>query len=179
MESVYQQYKSIKDSRVLVLFKGAVTQEVLAEFGSMIRTSLSYESKLKKIFAVFIELAQNIFHYSDERIANPKGEDSGIGIVLIDEQKDMYILRSGNVVYNEKMEKLKEKFNHINSLDKDGLKSYYQKLIKQQRPDDSKGAGLGFVDIARKSDGPLKFEFEKIDDRTSFLTISIIFNKGN
>ncbi|MCB1192360.1 MAG: hypothetical protein H7A23_24610 [Leptospiraceae bacterium] len=177
MESVYQQYKDVKDSRVLVFFKGAVTQGVLAEFGSMIRTSLSYESKLKKIFAVFIELAQNIFHYSDERIYSQTGEESGIGIVIIDEKNDRYTLRSGNLISNEKLEKMKEKFSYINTLDKEGLKSYYQKLLKQPRPDESKGAGLGFVDIARKSDGPLGFEIEKVDEKYSFLTISVLFKK--
>lgn len=45
---LFKQYRDTYDYQFIVSFKGRLSQEVLTEFGSMIRTSLSTESKIKK-----------------------------------------------------------------------------------------------------------------------------------
>lgn len=81
---LFKQYRDTYDYQFIVSFKGRLSQEVLTEFGSMIRTSLSTESKIKKIFAVFIELAQNMLHYSAERKSLEDGRETGVGIIMVD-----------------------------------------------------------------------------------------------
>lgn len=78
---LFQQYRNAYDYQLIVSFKGRLSQEVLTEFGSMIRTSLSTESKIKKYFAVFIELAQNMLHYSAERKLS-KTEEKAVSALL-------------------------------------------------------------------------------------------------
>lgn len=84
--NLFQQYQDTKDHKILLSFKGAISQEVVTEFGSMIRSSLSAETNTKKIFAVFIELAQNIVRYSAEQESGPD-ENSGVGIILLREKR--------------------------------------------------------------------------------------------
>lgn len=176
---LFKQYKEACDYQLIVSFKGRLSQEVLTEFGSMIRTSLSAESKIKKIFAVFIELAQNMLHYSAERKALEDGRDSGVGIIMVDEKSIGYNVSSGNLVLNDKIESLKSKCEKINSMSRDELKTYYQQQLRSDRPDDSKGAGVGLIDIARKSDGPLSYDIAPVDDKHSFFTLSAYFTKEN
>ena len=45
MGGLYNQYLEIKDHKILVSFKGAISQEVLTEFGTMIKSSLSAETE--------------------------------------------------------------------------------------------------------------------------------------
>ncbi len=45
----------------------------------------------------------------------------------------------------------------INNLDKDGLKDLYKEIIKNTTISEKGGAGLGFVDMARKSGQPLEY----------------------
>ncbi|MCE9499606.1 MAG: SiaB family protein kinase [Leptospira sp.] len=176
---MYHEYKVAQESRVHVSFKGAIAQDVLAELGAWIRASLGSdkESNVKKIFAVFIELSQNVLHYSAERITNRDGKDNGVGLMNIYEKGDKYFINSGNLALNEGVSRILEKIEHVNSLSQDELKVYYQKQLRMPRPDGSKGAGIGFTEIARKVNGPIKYHVDKINDTTSFLTISVCFNK--
>jgi hypothetical protein len=65
--------------------------------------------------------------------------------------------------------------DEINSLDKDGLKSLYKEIIKSSSGlTDKGGAGLGFVDMARKSGQKLVYKFQDIDDQTSFFSLKTI-----
>ena len=174
---LYNQYLEIKDHKVLVSFKGAISQEVLTEFGTMIKSSLSAETNTKRIFAVFVELAQNIVHYSAEQQPNANGR-AGVGIIILREKQNLFFLSSGNMVPNEKVEKIKAKCEKVNAMNKDELKAYYQELIRGERPQDgSRGAGLGLVDIARKCDSPIECTVDRVDDEISFMTLSVSFKK--
>ena len=171
MGGLYNQYLEIKDHKILVSFKGAISQEVLTEFGTMIKSSLSAETKTQRVFAVFVELAQNIVHYSAEFEQSVIGR-AGVGIIILTEKQNLFYLSSGNMVLNEKVEKIKAKCEKVNAMNKDELKAYYQELIRGERPkDDSRGAGLGIVDIARKCDSPIKCTIDHVDDKMSFISL--------
>jgi hypothetical protein len=176
--NLYKAYQDTKDHKILISFKGAISQEVVTEFGSMIRSSLSTETNTKKIFAVFIELAQNIVRYSIEKDVGPDGE-SGVGIILLREKKDYFYLSSGNMVKNETVQKVKERCDVVNNMNKEQLKSYYQEKIRNPPEAGSKGAGIGLIDIARKTDGPLECLISQVDDMNSFLTLTVSFKKEN
>ncbi len=175
---LYNQYLEIKDHKVLVSFKGVVSQDILTEFGTMIKSSLSAETKTNRIFAVFVELAQNILHYSAERRITSFSNE-GIGIILLKEKQDLFFLSSGNMVSNESVEIIKAKCEKVNGMNKDQLKVYHQELIRGGRPNGSKGAGLGIVDIARKCDSPIECTINPVDDTISFLSLSVSFKKDN
>jgi hypothetical protein len=175
-KGLYQQYEQMKGSKVLVSLKGALSQDVITEFGTMIKSSLSAETNTRKIFAVFIELAQNILHYSAERSDNA---DDGVGIILLREVENLFYLSSGNLVVNDNGNKIHDKCEIVNSKTKEELKALYQQQIKDGRPEGSKGAGLGLIDIARKCDSPIDCIIDKIDDTNSFMTLTVSFKKDN
>jgi hypothetical protein len=81
---LFNYYNQVKDHNILISFKGALSQEILVEMGDFIKNKISIDKKIKKIFAVFIELAQNIMHYSEEREI-VKGKSYGIGVITFTE----------------------------------------------------------------------------------------------
>ncbi len=174
--SLYQQYEQIKGSKVLVSIKGVLSQDIITEFGTMIKSSLSAETNTRKIFAVFIEMAQNILHYSNER---NKATDEGVGIMTLKEVEDTFYLSSGNIILKPNAEKIKSKCEIVNSSNKEELKAMHQDQIRKGRPEGSKGAGLGLIDIARKVDGPINCIIDSIDSNNSFITLTVTFKKEN
>jgi hypothetical protein len=58
-------------------------------------------------------------------------------------------------------------------LDKDGLKDLYKEIIKNTTISDKGGAGLGFVDMARKSGEKLEFSFPEMNADYSFFCIKV------
>jgi hypothetical protein len=176
-DSIFKHYQEVKDFKSIVYFKGQMSQDILGELGSMIKYSWSSESNVKRIFATFIEIAQNILHYSAERVQDSDGNSKGIGMIVVNEEKDRFCLSSGNLIHNSTAQILQDKLEYLNSLNKDELKKLYKEQIKSVRPEDSKGAGLGFVDIARKSDSKLYYKVDAVDNQHSFFTLSVYFDK--
>jgi hypothetical protein len=171
--SLYKAYSESRDDGILLSFKGLITEDIINELGEMIKTSLSEETKVKKIFAVFIELSQNILRYSFE-----KSKDGlGIGIISLRKIDNYYIIASGNMISKETANKIKEKISLINSLNKDELKELYQKTLRLPLAETSRGAGLGLIDIAKRSESKIDFEIEEIENSKLFLTLGVSFFK--
>ena len=178
--NLYEYYNNIKANDIILSFKGALSQEILVEIGSIIRNKFAVERSLKKIFAVFVELAQNIMHYSAETEFSPRdNKEVGVGIIVFSESETNYFIGSGNMIKNSKVDKIKGKIDNINNMSHDELKDFYQDQRRKPSDEDSKGAGLGFIDIARKSGNKVIYDINKIDDENSFLVLTVKFNKDN
>jgi len=61
----------------------------------------------------------------------------------------------------------------INTMDKEGLKEYYQNSLESSVVSSKGTAGLGMIDIARKSGNKLDFEFLNIDNERSFFCLNV------
>jgi hypothetical protein len=125
----------------------------------------------KKVFHVMVECLQNISKHADSF-----GSDdflfAGRGIFMVSKGKNDYHVTTGNVIENDKIEELTEMLDHINSLDKDGLKDLYKNQMKEGRLSEKGGAGLGFIDIARKTSNKLDYHFLPIDEGSSFFLLT-------
>ena len=91
---------------------------------------------------------------------------------MVSKGKQDYHVTTGNVIENDKIEELTEMLDHINSLDKEGLKQLYKSQMKEGRLSEKGGAGLGFIDIARKTGNKLEFHFLPIDEGRSFFLLT-------
>ena len=75
-------------------------------------------------------------------------------------------------IENTKIEELTRILDHINLLDKEGLKQLYKTQMREGRLSEKGGAGLGFIDIARKTGRKLDFHFLSIDEENSFFILT-------
>jgi hypothetical protein len=80
---------------------------------------------------------------------------------------------SGNPVLKTSVPGLKETLDRINGLRKDGLKDLYKQVIQDTTLSDKGGAGLGFVDMARKSGEKLGFSFPEMSEAHCFFCLTV------
>ncbi|MEA1973319.1 MAG: DUF6272 family protein, partial [Candidatus Cloacimonadota bacterium] len=86
--------------KTIIFFKGNFTSEMLHEMAHSLKehlASLEKKNISRKIFAIFIELAQNIYHYSSEKI-DIDDKTMGDGIIHIYKDDGNYIIQSGNTI---------------------------------------------------------------------------------
>src|SRR5688572_10550954 len=164
MKYIYQLHKTMMQEKLILVYEGEFTQEITKSVLSMAEKnldSIGEEQNIKrKVFNVMVECLQNICKHADSM----KREEERRAIFMIGKEGDAYAITSGNYIVNENIEGLKAKLDQINTLDKEGLKTLYKDLIKTSELSDKGGAGLGFVDIARKSGQKLEFDFEKVSE---------------
>ncbi len=176
--SLYEYRSKVDDQNILVSYKGPFTGQILKDIGEYISDNLQPNAKAsKKLFKIFIELAQNISYYSAEanRIGN-KITKYRVGSVVIGELDNHYFMTTGNRVSNKSVSILSEKCDYINSLQREDLRKYKR---EQRNMDESEfgGANIGLITVALTSDNPLDVEVEKVDDSNSFFSLTVYINK--
>ncbi|MCK5536304.1 MAG: SiaB family protein kinase [Bacteroidales bacterium] len=181
LEFVYNFYLKMKDSNVSLAYEGEITHQITKAFTSLTESNMAndedYSSVQRKVFHVMVECLQNISKHA-EPIGNLPVSKDGRGIFMISKSEDEYNVTTGNVVSNDKIEELSEMLDNINSLDKMGLKQLYKQQIREGRLSPKGGAGLGFIDIVRKTGEKLVFDFLSInEDQSFFILISTISRK--
>lgn len=179
LNNVYNLYRTMEEENVILSFKGIVTADLLSSLLNIMEAkmeSMHEEPRVrKKVFNVLVECLQNLYHHVDEGPVPITKEhlERKSAMVLIGKEKGHFIIRTGNYIDSDKVDILKERLNKINSLDKDDLKIYYQDSLNSSVVSSKGTAGLGMIDIARKSGNKLEYEFLKINEETSFFCLNV------
>ena len=175
LEFVYEFYKSMKEHEITLVYEGEITHQITKAFTSLTESNMAKEEESntvqKKVFHVMVECLQNISKHADDFGSNDY-LFSGRGIFMVAKGKDEYTVTTGNAIENEKMEDLKKLLEQVNQLDKEELTELYKKQIKEGRLSDKGGAGLGFIDIKRKTGKNLEYHFLPINDNASFFLLT-------
>ena len=173
----------LRDAGIIFTYCGYVTEHVLAGVGDALKQKLLVEETdtktARSVFAVFVEQTQNIIRYSAEKSeqqASPNREaappsELSYGIMTVSRDGDAFVIKAGNLIEKADVERLREKLEQIRKADKDELKAMYKETLKGETPEGSKGAGVGFIEIARRSSRPIKFDFTDVDSRFSFFAL--------
>jgi len=177
LEFAYQLYHTMQANEINLVYEGVVTQEITRTFTALTEKNMvkAEESNQvqRKVFNVMVECLQNISKHADA-ISDDENEERR-GIVLVSHGEDSYNVITGNVVKREKKEGLEKSLEHINSLDKEGLSALYKQQIKEGHISEKGGAGLGFIDIAKKSGNKIDYQFKDLtDDLCFFILITTI-----
>ncbi len=173
LEFAYQLYHTMQANEINLVYEGVVTQEITKTFTSMTEKNMEKAEESSKVqrrvFNVMVECLQNISKHADP-ITGEEDEEHR-GIVLVSHGEACYNVITGNVVKREKMAGLKSTLEHINSLDKEGLSAAYKQQIMEGRISEKGGAGLGFIDIAKKSGNKIAYQFKELNDDFVFFII--------
>jgi hypothetical protein len=175
LDFVYDFYVKMKKNNINLAYEGEITHQITKAFTSLTESSLAKEDDFntvqKKVFHVMVECLQNISKHAENRNSIITSKD-GRGIFMISKDDTEYNVTTGNVINNDKVPKLRDMLENINSLDKDGLKKLYKQQMREGRLSDRGGAGLGFIDIARKTGQKLIYSFLKINEERSFFVLT-------
>ena len=177
MNAQQSTFTRLTGKNILMAYNGPFDSQVLSMFGQNIQHSISEDQKLNKtIFKVFIELAQNVSYYSDEKEQTQKGENAGIGTFIIQSFDDHYLFILGNPINEMHKSILEDKCSKINSFDRDALRSYKREL--RNLPAGERGTGnIGLVQAALLSRNSLDYTFIDINEKKSFYIIAVKINK--
>ena len=184
-ELVYSFHKEMLANNFTLVYEGEITHQITKAFTSLAENKMDSYSEdanmKKKVFHVMVECLQNLSkHAEDIKILKEKGY-SGNGIFIIGRvgpgNEDYHIL-TGNLIDNYKVQELEAFLERINQLDKNGLKELYKKQMREGTLSEKGGAGLGLIDIARKTGQKLDYSFSEIDEKTSFYTLRIKISRN-
>jgi len=161
------------DGKIHLSYKGPWDEHMLFSIGNYIKLfTKDRPTASKKIFKVFMELAQNVCLHSAEYNKLEKSKRSGIGTMVISESGGYYYFYSGNVVSNVDIFPIIDKCEVINALDRKELREFKRK--QRNLPFGEAGGGnIGLIQVALTSEYPLKIKLTPINDENSFFSICV------
>lgn len=184
IETLFNIKHILENKNIKFCFAGPVTHSLMENIGETLRNKLATENHTTKttlnVFGVFVEQIENIVRYSVEKesISNESSQETELkyGIIMIGEDADKYYVIGGNKIECHKREKLENQLQLLSQMDKEALRKHYRQKRKEDPDSDSKGAGIGLIEIARKSDFPIEWDFEQTDT-DCFFTICTTISK--
>ena len=124
--------------------------------------------------SVYVEMMNNMRMHSVKRASSSQP----LGVLLLGVDNDMYYLQSSNAVENNKVESIQIMLDRMNTHIKTELRKYYKFRRRRDNPNkDSEGAGLGMIEIAKRTTNPIDFGFKELSDGISFFTMLVKLNK--
>jgi hypothetical protein len=170
---------TLRNQGVIFAYSGYVTEAVLDGVGEAIRQRLLVDDAdtktARSVFAVFVEQMQNMIRYSAETtVASASASPpNGIryGLLTIGQENGDYVIHAGNLVQRSDVERLRAKLNRIRDMNKEELRALYKEQLRGDPGEGSKGAGLGFTEIARRASKPIEFDFANVNDEYAFFTL--------
>ncbi|NDV01235.1 SiaB family protein kinase [Pseudoroseicyclus tamaricis] len=173
-QRTYDLRADLQSRGVIFAYSGYVTDDILSGVGGALRREMASQDAarrtIRSVFTVFVEQMQNVIRYSDERL-DTGGETLSYGILAISRESDAYVVHSGNVVSAPEVAPLREKLESLRGMDAASLKAAYKMRLRDGETTAGGGAGIGLIEIARRSTTPVGFDFLKMEDGRTFFAI--------
>ena len=164
-------------SRILLCFNSPISRSLIEEIGNALKNYLQADSALPSaamdVFSAYVEMTQNIRHYALSRGYDEL--DSSATIVVARDGEGRYVVQAGNLVEVRDGEALLQRLDELAQMDKAQLKAAYKTQLRQPRDENAaSGAGLGLIDVARKSAQPLAASLVSCGETRSFFTLRAV-----
>ena len=178
-----QYYNIIKKHNINIIYNGPIWADGVEGIGHTLRKRLEFDElplvTSQSIFSVFVEQMNNMVHYSADKqqfSLESTGEEFDIatGVFVLGAIDKKYFIQCGNKIKNDQTQMIKERIDYLNTLDKTELRKYYKEKIKAENDNpDSKGAGIGLIEIAKRSSSKMEYSFVPMEDGYSFFTLYV------
>jgi len=158
-----------------LIYKGEMNHNVMRTFALMANRKIQEKSLptavRKRVFHIIIECLQNITKHSDDY--DEKERHIGNGLFVVGETKEGFYVITGNIVQNHRIQDLRQRIDVLNNSTAEELRGFFIKQMMNGEIDEKGGAGLGLIDIARKSGQKLFYHFVPFDDKSHFFILVV------
>lgn len=184
--SFLQLRRQLESRGIVFSYCGYLNETILTGIGHALQTKMilqqTDERISRSIFSAFVEQVQNVIRYSAESIRPDEtvlkvDSIQGLpldhldkmelryGLVTIGERPDgCHFVTCGNLIRNKDVKQVAASLESIRGLNRRELTSRMREQLKQGPPEGSKGAGVGFISIAREANGNWEYDMVSLGD---------------
>jgi len=167
-------FRSFAEEQMNFLYTGDFSDELTDRLIDLNSHQLSnidgLKSSQRKAAFLIAECFQNIVRHSD--LSNQSS------YFHIKNNQGLFNIISGNTIENNLIPDLKGKLEQLNELTSEELKEVYLKTLQEVSFSDKGGAGLGLIEMARKTKNKLSFSFSEIDLIKSYFYFQLQLNSA-
>jgi len=175
-------FRLIEDDDLSLFYRGDFADDITIRLidlsESHFKKGKEQMSIKKKVSFLMAECFQNVIRYGEDITSDHYLQDQS-GYFMTRNYFNKYYIASGNLVEQSKILLLKEKIENINKLSQEELKQLYMRVLGTDEFTAKGGAGLGLIEMARKSGRKLEAEFEMINDLMAYFYLQMIIDSDD
>lgn len=168
--------KKLSDEHLMFAYRGEVTEVNSAGLLTLLEREMEFSEfnplGRKRLFMFVLENLQNITRHG---IAKSEEITS---LVVYSKTADGYTVSTGNALKNNDVRSLRKNLEKINSLEPEKIREVYRTMLQDSSIGQKGGAGLGLMEMARKTGNRLDYDFLPIDDKYSYFILSKTVDAG-
>ena len=176
MELINKLRQKLSDEHLMFAYRGEVTGDNSVSLLTLLEREMEFSDfsllGRKRLFMFVLENLQNITRHGITR-----SEDVA-SLVVYNKTADGYTVSTGNALRKSEVKDLRKNLEKINSLDPDKIREVYRTMLQDTQIGKKGGAGLGLMEMARKTGNKLDYDFLPIDDRYSYFILSKTVDAG-
>ncbi len=180
LDFIYQFYNGMKSHEIIIAYEGDISHQLMISFASLIEERMFIEDEpsrvRQRVYHVLVECLQNISHHAFRDHTQPLNTP-GRNVLLVTRTGEKYHVITGNPVQTARTNELKGLLDTINLTPEDKLDEMYKNQLINGKLSERGGAGLGFIDIRRKTGGPLEYHFLPAGENFSFFLLDTIISR--
>ena len=162
--------------RLMFVYRGVVTNENSASLLMLLEKEMENSEfgfvGRKRLFMFVLESLQNVSRHSD------RNKYSEMSLVVYSKTDSGYTVTTGNVIETDKIDDLRGKLAEINKLEAGEIRNVYRNMLSNAEFSSKGGAGLGLIEMAKKTGNKLDYDFIKLDDVFSYFILSKTVDSG-
>jgi hypothetical protein len=175
-------YKQVEEEHPSFCYRGTFidrfTSTILEISESAMASKNQKPTTSRKVSFLLVECFQNILRHS-EVLSKQDRTNEGEGLFCFKTIESAFIINSINLIQSAEQAKLKALVDEINALEGDALKEFYMKQLSNNELSSKGGAGLGLIEISRKSSNKLLYEFEPKGEHYDLFHQQVTFASNN
>lgn len=170
-------FQEFSQDNLALLYDGSINDDITDKIIALSEYNITNFKELKKskkrVSFLMAECFQNIIRHGEKmqvdqvRIGEP-------GFFLTRNFENAFFITSGNIIKNEKIIHLREQLDKLNKLNKDEIKELFRNVLENGEISDKGGAGLGLIDMARRSGQKFDYIFKDYDEELSLFYNQLI-----
>ena len=153
---------SLRKHKVVMAYNGAVSDSLMLALADLLKSRMIAQEdpkRSKTVFSVFMEGVQNLIWHGSDHSDNS-------GMILITQDNAEVTIMCGNRIATDQTHELRQRLEQIKGADKETIRQLYREGMSQSVDHAGPGAGLGLLEIARRSNHPISYSFVDVDDKS-------------
>ncbi len=176
LNKIYEIYNLFKNDNFAFVYRGIFSNNILNLTTDLIQNNEELKSTgvQNKLSYLTIESFQNVIRYSDTKQSYNRCND----LFIFRKVKDNFFITTANLINKNKTEKIESYLDKLNTLNDRELRELYLEILTNQKFTEKGGAGLGFIEMIRKSKNRLNYRFVPFNTNFNYFFFQIQVNQN-
>ncbi len=181
IKSSHQIFNFLEADNLCFAYSGSISDTIthkiieLTQFN--IDSSRNFVKLKNKISFLLAECYQNVVRHGKIEIQHTSFHEKSSAF-FVRSIGTSFFITSANIVSNSTIEVVKEKLDRVNNLSPEELRLLQKQVLAQGKLSDRGGAGLGIIEMARKSGRKITYDFERINEDSSMFYLQLMLSSA-